>query len=156
MIRNIALCFFLSFLINSNTSIASEPIKVAFLDDGPGGFSQIVSKKFLHSISKYYRTDVKVEIWKNSYDEVLQNIDQKAEQYIKVVMEERGYTYLMYIRKIRHRQFAFEVWDKNGILDNIYVPFSPAIYDYLPDIAVNAFISLIDAIGKKLYNSKLY
>jgi len=114
-----------------------------------------IPKALEKNLMNYYRLDIKVIVF-DDYKKMLDNIDQKVEQYVKPFLQDNNLDYLIYIINRRNIELWFEVWNKEGIMENIGIPLSRDIEKHLVNITTNAFLSIIESIDNQLYSKKLY
>ncbi|MFW6099748.1 MAG: hypothetical protein ACOC90_00040 [Bacteroidota bacterium] len=60
------------------------------------------------------------------------------------------------MRIVDDQYCCFELWSEDMVLENIYIPFNEGLEIFLPDIAANAFLSLLYSTEDQLREARLY
>jgi hypothetical protein len=107
------------------------------------------------NLTNYYQIKFKVVAFQN-FDEIMQGIEAGSELFVKNFLKEHDLDYLVYTRNRRNLDLWLEVWNQEGMMENIGIPFSSQIENKLIDISVNAFVSIIENLDNQLYKNKLY
>jgi hypothetical protein len=107
------------------------------------------------NLAGYYRLKLNVIAFPD-FDTIMNGVNKNAEQYVKNFLNTHQLNYLVYVRNRRNRDLWLEVWNQDGILENIGIPYSKHIENQLIDISTNAFISIIENLDNRLYRNKLY
>jgi hypothetical protein len=107
------------------------------------------------SLSNYYRLKFNVTSFQE-FDTIMNGVNTNAEQYVKGFLKEHKLDYLVYVQNRRNLDLWLMVWNQQGYVENIIVPYSKRLETQLIDISVNAFISIIENMDNRLYANKLY
>jgi len=121
--------------------------------------SSMTVEKFRNALESnlmgYYQMKFKVVAFQN-YEEIMQGIERNAELFAKNFLKEHQLDYLVYVRNRRNLDLWLEVWNQDGMLENIGIPFSRQVEEKIINISVNAFVSIIENLDNRLYKNKLY
>jgi hypothetical protein len=131
-------------------------IGISMYESSSGSLSAIEIQKALErSLFNYYRLNIQILTFDN-HNEMMDQIDIEAEQFVKRFLKDKNLDYFIYIRNRRNIELWLEAWNKDGILENIGIPFSNKIETELVDIAANLFLSIIENLDNRLYKVKQF
>jgi len=145
----------ISIAQDKNEKIQSISLGLSIYDEIDKKSIIEVKEKMLKNIIGYYKLNANIIILDN-YRQLIDNIDNQAEVFVKKLIKNNKLDYLIYIRNRRNLDLWFDVWNKRGQIENIIIPYSSELVKFLPDIATNSFLSIIESMDNKLYNNKQY
>jgi hypothetical protein len=54
------------------------------------------------------------------------------------------------------RQVVFKCYQKTGLFDDFYLPYSAGLDRFLPEVSVGTFLSLIERVDGRLFDNRRY
>lgn len=84
-------------------------------------------------------------------------IDRQGEEYMISYLEGRGLDLVLLSEMSTDgQQLVFKCYQKTGLFDDFYLPYSADIDPLLPEITVGTFLGLIERVDGRLFSNRRY
>lgn len=109
------------------------------------------------AVKSYYFINGEFEVVVENQRSYIDSVDRQGEVYIISYLKEHNLD-LMLLSEMSTdgQQLVFKCYQKSGIYDDFYLPYSAGLDKYLPEVSVGTFLGLIERLDGRLFDNRRY
>lgn len=121
-----------------------------------------IKRVMSENLQGYYDTDFVFSHLKNKKNNIADLIDEKGSSFLIEHMNKKNISYVVMLSKVEGVEgfsgdlIKFAVWNKQGTMDSVSVPYSDGFSKQVDEIIASFSIGLLDEAGLNLFEKKVY